>query len=61
VTRYAAQGRIDYLMSDSDVGRRDRRRAGHASSKVTETVCRQQLRPVMTKGAEKMDELLGVG
>jgi integrase len=36
------------------------RLVGHASSKVTETVYRHQLRPVMTTGAEKMDVLLGV-
>ena len=34
------------------------RLVGHASSKVTETVCRHQLRPVLTTGAKKMDALL---
>ena len=48
------------LMSDSDVAVEEiARLVGHASSKVTETVYRHQLRPVMTKGAEKMDVLLG--
>jgi integrase len=48
------------LMSDSDVAVEEiARLVGHASSKVTETVYRHQLRPVMTKGAEKMDLLLG--
>ena len=48
------------LMSDSDVAVEEiARLVGHASSKVTETVYRHQLRPVMTTGAEKMDVLLG--
>lgn len=48
------------LMSDSDVAVEEiARLVGHASSKVTETVYRHQLRPVMTKGAEKMDALFG--
>ncbi|MGO8959072.1 MAG: tyrosine-type recombinase/integrase [Streptosporangiaceae bacterium] len=48
------------LMSDSDVAVEEiARLVGHASSKVTETVYRHQLRPVMTTGAEKMDALLG--
>ena len=47
------------LMSDSDVAVEEiARLVGHASSKVTETVYRHQLRPVMTTGAEKMDPLL---
>jgi integrase len=47
------------LMSDSDVAVEEiARLVGHASSKVTETVYRHQLRPVMTTGAEKMDTLL---
>ena len=47
------------LMSDSDVAVEEiARLVGHASSKVTETVYRHQLRPVMTTGAEKMDALL---
>jgi integrase len=48
------------LMSESDVAVEEiARLVGHASSKVTETVYRHQLRPVMTTGAEKMDALLG--
>jgi len=48
------------LMSDSDVAVEEiARLVGHASSKVTETVYRHQLRPIMTSGAEKMDALLG--
>jgi integrase len=47
------------LMSDSDVAVEEiARLVGHASSKVTETVYRHQLRPVITTGAEKMDALL---
>jgi integrase len=47
------------LMSDSDVAVEEiARLVGHASSKVTESVYRHQLRPVMTTGAEKMDALL---
>jgi integrase len=47
------------LMSDSDVAVEEiARLVGHASSKVTESVYRHQLRPVMTTGAEKMDLLL---
>jgi len=48
------------LMSDGDVAVEEiARLVGHASSKVTETVYRHQLRPVMTKGAEKIGVLLG--
>jgi integrase len=47
------------LMSDSDVAVEEiARLVGHASSKVTETVYRHQLRPAMTTGAEMMDALL---
>lgn len=35
------------------------RLAGHASSYVTETVYRQELRPVLQDGAEVMDRLFG--
>jgi integrase len=49
------------LMSDNDVAVEEiARLVGHASTKVTETVYRHQLRPVLTTGAEKMDTLLGV-
>ncbi len=44
---------------DSDVaGEEIARLVGHASSKLTETVYRHQLRPVLTTGAEKMDARL---
>ena len=47
------------LMSDSDVAVEEiARLVGHASSNVTETIYRHQLRPVLTTGAEKMDTLL---
>ena len=47
------------LMSDSAVAVEEiARLVGHASSKVTETVYRHQLRPILTPGAEKMDTLL---
>jgi hypothetical protein len=32
---------------------------GHASTRTTEVVYRRELRPVITTGAEIMDELLG--
>jgi hypothetical protein len=35
------------------------RLAGYASSHVTETVYRQELRPVLQEGAEVMDRLFG--
>ena len=48
------------VISDSDVAVEEiARLVGHASSKVTESVYRHQLRPVMTTGAERMDVLLG--
>ena len=48
------------LMPDGDVAVEEiARLVGHASSMVSETVYRDQLRPVITKGAEKMDVLLG--
>ncbi len=31
--------------------------AGHASTKVTETVYRKELRPVLTRGARAMDDI----
>jgi integrase len=46
------------LMSDSVAVEEIARLVGHASSKVTESVYRHQLRPVLTTGAEKMDALL---
>jgi len=30
---------------------------GHASTRTTEVVCRRELRPVITTGAEIIDEL----
>jgi hypothetical protein len=35
------------------------RHVGHASSHITETVYRQELRPVLQDGAEVMDRLFG--
>jgi integrase len=35
------------------------RLVGHASTRTTELVCRRELRPVITTGAEIMDELFG--
>ena len=47
------------LMSDSGVPVEDiARLAGHANSRTTELVYRHQLRPIMEKGAEAMDQLL---
>jgi integrase len=34
------------------------RLAGHSSSRTTETIYRRELRPVITTGAEIMDQLL---
>jgi integrase len=48
------------LMSNSDVALEEMARlVGHASTKVTETVYRHQLRPVLATGAERMDILVG--
>ena len=48
------------LMSDSGVPVEEiARLAGHATSRTTELVYRHQLRPVMEKGAETMDQLFG--
>jgi integrase len=33
------------------------RLAGHASSRTTETICRHELRPVITTGADVMDKI----
>jgi integrase len=35
------------------------RLAGHTSTRTTEIVYRHQLRPVMEKGAQAMDQLFG--
>jgi hypothetical protein len=37
------------------------RLAGHASTRTTEVVYRRELRPVITTGAEIMDEVFRVG
>ena len=37
------------------------RLVGHASTRTTEVVYRRELRPVITTGAEIMDELFGPG
>ena len=37
--------------------RRSARLAGHASSRTTEVVYRRELRPVITTGAEIMDQI----
>jgi integrase len=41
--------------------RGDRRLAGHASTRTTEVVYRRELRPVITTGAQIMDEIFGPG
>ena len=35
------------------------RQAGHASSRTTEVIYRRELRPVITTGAEVMDQIFG--
>jgi integrase len=35
------------------------RLAGHASSRTTEVIYRRELRPVITTGAEVMDQIFG--
>ena len=50
------------LMSHSGVSIEEIARvAGHASTRTTEVVYRRELRPVMTVGAEIMDEIFGTG
>jgi integrase len=34
------------------------RLAGHSSTRTTEVICRRELRPVLTRGAEAMDSIL---
>jgi len=47
-------------MSDSGVPVEEiARLAGHTNSRTTELVYRHQLRPIMEKGAEALDELFG--
>jgi len=46
------------LLSDSGVPLENiSRLVGHAGTEVTETVYRKQIRPVLLKGAEAMDEI----
>jgi integrase len=48
------------LMSDSGVPVEEiARLAGHTNSRTTELVYRHQLRPVMEKGADALDQLFG--
>ena len=48
------------LMSHSGVSIEEIARvAGHASTRTTEVVYRRELRPVITVGAEIMDEIFG--
>jgi len=35
------------------------RLAGHSSSRTTEVIYRKELRPVLVKGAEVMDQIFG--
>ena len=52
---------VSLLSDDGMAIEKIARLAGHASSHVTETVYRQELRPVLQEGAEVMDRLfLGV-
>jgi len=49
------------LMSNSGVPVEEiARLAGHSSSRTTEVVCRRELRPVLTTGAEAMDRLFAL-
>jgi integrase len=50
------------LLSHSGVGIEEiARLAGHASTRTTEVVYRRELRPVITTGAEIMDQVFGLG
>jgi len=50
------------LLSHSGVGIEEiARLAGHASTRTTEVVYRRELRPVITTGAEVMDQVFGLG
>jgi hypothetical protein len=40
-------------------GGRDRPAAGHSSTRTTEVIYRKELRPVLVKGAEVMDQIFG--
>ena len=50
---------VSLLSGDGMAIEKIARLAGHASSHVTETVYRQELRPVLQDGAEVMDRLFG--
>ena len=50
---------VSLLSDDGMAIEKIARLAGHASSHVTETVYRQELRPVLQEGAEVMDQLFG--
>lgn len=50
---------VSLLSEDGMAIEKIARLAGHASSHVTETVYRQELRPVLQDGAEVMDRLFG--
>ena len=50
---------VSLLSDDGMAIEKIARLAGHASSHVTETVYRQELRPVLQEGAEVMDRLFG--
>jgi len=50
------------LLSHRGVGIEEiARLAGHASTRTTEVMFRRELRPVITTGAEIMDEVFGLG
>ena len=50
------------LLSDNGMALEEiARLCGHSSTTVTETVYRHQLRPVITTGAEAMDQIFGTG
>ena len=50
---------VSLLSDDGMAIEKIARLVGHTSSHVTETVYRQELRPVLQEGAEVMDRLLG--
>jgi integrase len=50
---------VSLLSDDGMAIEKIARLAGHTSSHVTETVYRQELRPVLQEGAEVMDRLFG--
>jgi integrase len=50
---------VSLLSDDGMAIEKIARLVGHVSSHVTETVYRQELRPVLQQGAEVMDRLFG--